>query len=95
MNYLAGHELLSFLDAYKEYHHISISEEYMAKISFVRDYVIYSYTRMPFGLKKVGASFKERMNKTFNRLNGKIIEVYVDDIIIKSKKKKFTHDDFR
>lgn len=87
VNSIAGHELLSFLDAYKRYLQISMTKEDMPKIAFVTDNGIYCYTRMPFGLKNVVADFQKRMNKAFERLTRKIVEVYVDDIIFKSKKK--------
>lgn len=63
-----------------------MAEEDMEKTAFVTDDGIYCYTRMPFGLKNAGTDFQEGMNKTFEGLIGKIVEVYVDDIIIKSKK---------
>lgn len=81
------HELLSFLDAYKGYLQIPIAKEDMGNTVFVIDDGIYSYTRIPFGLKNVGTDFQEGMNKAFQGLIGKIIEVYVDDIIVKSKKR--------
>lgn len=62
----------------------------MAKIAFITDDGIYCYTRMPFGLKNAGAEFQKSMNKAFDILIGKIVEVYIDDIITKSKKKSTT-----
>lgn len=64
-----------------------MTKEDMPKIAFVTDNGIYCYTQMPFGLKNVVADFQKRMNKAFERLTRKIVEVYVDDIIFKSKKK--------
>lgn len=84
---MAGHELLSFLDANKGYHQIPIAEEDMAQTTFVTDDGIYCYTRMPFGLKNVGADFQEGMNKAFESLIGITVEIYADDIIFKSKTK--------
>lgn len=40
---------------------------------------------MSFRLKNTGADFQEEMNKAFEGLIGKIVEVYVDGIIVKSK----------
>lgn len=41
---------------------------------------------MPFGLKNVGATYIRAMTTLFHDMIRKEIEVYVDDIIIKSKK---------
>lgn len=59
----------------------------MAKTAFVTNYGIYCYTRMPISLKNAGTDFQEWMNKTFDGFIGKIVEVYVDEITVKFKKK--------
>lgn len=67
----------------------------MAKTAFITDDNIYCYTRMPFGLKNIGANFQEGMNKAFAGFIGKIVEVYVDDIIVKSKQKESAPQDLK
>jgi len=39
---------------------------------------------MPFGLKSAGATFQRMVNKVFKDLIGDTIEVYVDDMLVKS-----------
>jgi len=41
---------------------------------------------MPFGLRNVGATYQHMMNKVYNKERmGDILEVYMDDMIVKSK----------
>lgn len=69
---------------------IPMLSEDIAKTAFFTDDGIYYYTRMPFRLKNVGVDFYEDMNKAFEGLIEKIVEVYVDEIIVKFKKKETT-----
>ncbi|CAN6564249.1 unnamed protein product [Malus baccata var. baccata] len=45
----------------------------------------YEYLVMPFGLKNAGATYQRAMNAIFHDLIGHNIEVYIDDIVVKSK----------
>ena len=57
VNAIAGHELLSFMDAYLGYNQISIfhcDEEHTA---FITGRGLYCYKVMPFGLKNAGANY--------------------------------------
>ncbi|CAN6562475.1 unnamed protein product [Malus baccata var. baccata] len=40
---------------------------------------------MPFGLKNAGATYQRAMNAIFHDLIGQSMEVYIDDIVVKSK----------
>ena len=44
----------------------------------------YYYNIMPFGLKNVGATYQHMMNKVFCNEIGDILEVYMDNMIVKS-----------
>jgi hypothetical protein len=41
---------------------------------------------MPFGLKNVGATFQRCMRRVFGEMIDRIIEAYVDDIVVKLKR---------
>ena len=47
---------------------------------------------MPFGLKNVGVTYQRLANKMFSKQIGRNMEVYVDNMLIKSKEKS-THPD--
>jgi hypothetical protein len=54
--------------------------------SFITPFRTYCYKTMPFRLKNVGAMFQRCMRRVFVELIGLIIEAYVDDIVVKSRK---------
>ena len=45
------------------------------------------YNVIPFGLKNVGATYQRLVTKMFKPLLGKTIEVYIDDMLVKSKER--------
>ncbi|KAL0378570.1 UNVERIFIED_CONTAM: Retrovirus-related Pol polyprotein from transposon gypsy [Sesamum radiatum] len=81
----AGYELFSMMDAYQRYHQIFMAEEDRVKTSFVTDQGIYCYNVMPFGLKNAGATYQRLVNRMFKGQIGSMMEVYVDDMLVKSK----------
>jgi len=83
---IVGHELLSFMDAYSGYNQIPMYVPDQDHISFVTDRGLYCYKIMPFGLKNAGATYQCIVNKMFAKQIGHTMEVYVDDILVKSKK---------
>jgi hypothetical protein len=52
--------------------------------SFITPFGAYCYQTMPFGLKNAGATFE--MRRVFGELIGRIIEAYIDDIVVKLKR---------
>jgi hypothetical protein len=80
-----GCDLLCFLDAYSGFHQIPMSREGEEHITFSTVDGMYCYTFMPYGLKNALPTFVRVMHKTFRELIRDIIEVYVDDIIVKIK----------
>ncbi|GJX98704.1 reverse transcriptase domain-containing protein [Tanacetum coccineum] len=54
------------------------------KTAFHTSQGVYCYTKMPFGLKNAGATYQRLVDKAFDSQIGRNIEVYVDDLVIKS-----------
>ncbi|CAN6338309.1 unnamed protein product [Urochloa humidicola] len=54
--------------------------------SFITPIGSYCYVTISFGLKNVGATNQRCMLQTFQELIGLTVEVYVDDIVVKSKR---------
>ncbi|CAL8989274.1 unnamed protein product, partial [Prunus brigantina] len=81
----AGFALLSFLDAYSGYNQISMDPADVEDTAFITDRGLYCYRVMPFGLKNAGATYQRLVNRMFAQLLGQSIEVYVDDMLVKSR----------
>ncbi|XP_073049537.1 uncharacterized protein [Primulina eburnea] len=81
----SGYELLSFMDAYQGYHQIPLAREDQEKVSFITTGGTFCYVVMPFGLKNAGATYQRLMDRIFTKQAGRNIEVYADDILIKSR----------
>lgn len=56
------------------------------KTSFITDQGTYCYEVMPFRLKNMGATYQRLVNKMFKTQIGRNVEVYVDDMLVKSIK---------
>ena len=76
---------LCFLDAYSGYHQITMKESDQLMMSFITPFRSFCYITMLFGLKNTGATYQRCMLKCFGDLIERTIEVYVDDIVVKSK----------
>ena len=46
---------------------------------------IFEYLVMTFGLKNAGATYQRAMNYILHDLIGILVEVYIDDVVVKSK----------
>ena len=83
-----GFRLLTFMDAYSGYNQIPMCHLDEEKTAFITPMANYCYKVMPFGLKNAGATYQRLMNKVFAELIGDLMEVYIDDMLIKIKKKR-------
>ena len=80
-----NHPRMSFLDAFQGYHQISLALDDQEKTAFVTPTGNYHYKVMPFDLKNAGSTYQRMMTKMFEPQLGRTIEVYINDIVVKSK----------
>ncbi|GKF47531.1 hypothetical protein Tco_0137333, partial [Tanacetum coccineum] len=81
---LCGYPFKCFLNAYKGYHQIQMAELDEEKMVFHTPHEVYCYTKMSFCLKNAGATYQPLIDKAFEKQVGWNLEVYVDDLVIKS-----------
>ena len=79
-----GHELLSFMDAFSGYNQILMHPDNQEKTTFITERGIFCYKVMPLGLKNAGATYQRLVNKMFADYLGDRMEVYIDDMLVKS-----------
>jgi hypothetical protein len=75
INVAAGHKMLSFM-----------APEDIHKTAFRVPGVVglFEYVVMTFGLKNAGATYQRAINYIFHDLIGKLVEIYIDDVVVKS-----------
>ena len=73
------------MDCYAGYHQILMDEKDAEETAFTTPWDTYCYRVMPFGLKNAGATYLRAMTTIFHDMMHKEVEVYVDDVIIKSR----------
>jgi hypothetical protein len=78
-------DLLCFLNAYSGFHQIPMSKEDEEHTAFIIVDDLFCYVSMPYGLKNALPTFVRAMHKTFEDLIRDLVEVYVDDIVVKIK----------
>jgi hypothetical protein len=79
----SGYDLLCFLVAYLGFHQILMSREDEKNTAFIIVDGLFCYVYMPYGLKNDLPTFVRAMYKKFGDLIRDLVEVYVDDIVIK------------
>jgi hypothetical protein len=92
---MVGCERLSFLDAYSGYNQIKLKVEDQELTTFITPHDVFCYNVMTFGLKNAGATYQRCMQACLEDQIGKNIEVYIDDIIIKTRDGATLIDDLR
>src|SRR3954469_7659977 len=66
-----------------------------AATMFITPYGPFCFNTMPFGLKNAGATYQHMIQTCLEKQIGKIVEAYVDDVVIKTKHLESLVDDLR
>jgi len=83
------------MDAFSGYNQIRLNEAYQEKTTFITSQRLFCYKVMPFGLKNAGVTYQRLVNKMFVQHIGWNVEVYVDDMLVRSMKEDRHLDDLR
>jgi len=83
------------MDAFSGYNQIKLDEFDQEKTPFITSQGLFCYKVMPFRLKNAGATYQRLVNRMFVQQIGRNVEVYVDDMLVKSKKKDCHLDDLQ
>ena len=83
-----GNVMFSFMDGFNRYNQIRIAPRYAKKTSFRTPISNFYYTMMPFELKIASTTYQRTMTAIFHDMMHHELEDYVDDIVVKSKKRE-------
>ena len=83
VNSTTSHQLYNFMDAFFGYNQIKLDEVDQEDL-ICHEPKIFCYKVMPFGLKNTGAAYQRLVNKMFAPQIGRNVEVYIDDMLVKS-----------
>jgi hypothetical protein len=74
-----------------------MADEDISKTAFICSCFVglFKWVVMTFGLKNAGATYQRAMNLILHDLLGIIVEVYIDDIVVKSAGDDSNLDDLR
>jgi hypothetical protein len=86
INAAASNKILSFMDGKARYNWIFKALEDIHKTAFRVPGVVglFEYVVMTFGLKNAGTTYQRAMNYIYHNLISKLVEIYIDDVIVKS-----------
>jgi hypothetical protein len=86
INAAADNKIMSFMDSNAGYNQIFMALEDIHKTAFrVSGAVgLFEYVVITFGLKNAGATYQRAMNYIYHDLIGKLVEIYIDGVVVKS-----------
>ena len=73
------------MDTFQGYHQIALAAKNQEKTAFISPDANYHYIVMPFGLKNVRVTYQRMMTRMFRDEIGCTVEVYIADMVVKSK----------
>ena len=81
----ASSAMYSFMDGFSRYNQIMMAVMDKIKTTFITEWGTYCYKVMPFGLKNAGETYQRAATALFHDMMHKEVEVYVDDMMVKSE----------
>ena len=72
-----------------------MAEKDQEKTAFITSQGLYCYRVMSFGLKNTGATYQRLVNQLFNKKIRRNVEVYVNNMLVKSKEEENHLDDLK
>ena len=88
IDFAIGSAMFSFMDGFSGYNHIKMALKDAEKIAFRTPMGNFYYTVMPFGLKNASATYQRAMTAIFHDMMYQELKDYVDDIVVKSRKRE-------
>ena len=88
IDFAVGSAMFSFMDGFSGYNQIRMAPKDAEKTTFKTPMGNFYYTVMQFGLKNAGATYQRAMTAIFHDMMQQELEDYVDDIVVKSKKRE-------
>ena len=85
---IARNAMFSFMDRFSEYNQIRMAPKAAEKNTFKTPIGNFYYIMMPFGLKNAGVTYEHTIMAIFHDMMHRELENYVDDIVMKSKRRK-------
>ena len=80
--------MYSFMDGFSGYNQVMMAVMDKIKNAFIIEWGTYCHKVMPFGLKNAGATYQRAIIALFHDMMHREVEVYVDDIMVKSETRK-------
>ena len=86
INVASNHGIFTFMDGYSCYNQIFVAKVNIHETTFrcLGALGVFEWVVMPFELKNTRVTYQRAMNAIFHNLIGKNMEVYIDNVVVKS-----------